>query len=107
MAVASKINQHIVLVGLGHLGYRVAQRLQEMGENVVALEIKLGTHTTSAARDMGIPVIQADAREAGSLAAANIKNAPTIILASQNGSLNLQIALKARSLNSNIQVVIR
>jgi len=107
MAVASTLNQHIVLVGLGHLGYRVAQRLQEMGENVVVLEIKLGTHTTSAARDMGIPVIQADAREAGSLEAANIKNARTIILASQNDAMNLQIALKARSLNPKIQVVIR
>src|SRR5258706_15110015 len=107
MAVASKINQHIVLVGLGHLGYRVAQRLQEMGENVVVLEIKLGTHTTSAARDMGIPVIQANAREAGFMEAANIKDTRTIILASQNDSMNLQIALKARTLNPKIQVVIR
>ncbi|HXD09162.1 MAG TPA: NAD-binding protein [Anaerolineales bacterium] len=107
MAVASVMNQHIVLVGLGHLGYRVAQKLHEMGENVVAVEVKLGTHTTSAARDMGIPVIQADAREAGSLESANIKEARTIILASQNDSMNLQIALKARSLNPNIQVVIR
>ena len=107
MAVASVMNQHIVLVGLGHLGYRVAQKLHEMGENVVAVEVKLGTHTTSAARDMGIPIIQADAREAGSLESANIKEARTIILASQNDSMNLQIALKARSLNPNIQVVIR
>lgn len=107
MAVASTMNQHIVLVGLGHLGYRVAQKLHEMGENVVILEIKLGTHTTSAARDMGIPVIQADAREAGSLEAGNIKDARTIILASQNDAMNLQIALKARTLNPKIQVVIR
>lgn len=107
MAVASVMNQHIVLVGLGHLGYRVTQKLHEMGENVVVLEIKLGTHTTSAARDMGIPVIQADAREAGSLESANIKDARTIILASQNDAMNLQIALKARNLNPKIQVVIR
>ena len=107
MAVASIMNQHIVLVGLGHLGYRVAQKLHEMGENVVVLEVKLGTHTTSAARDMGIPVIQADAREAGSLESANIKDARTIILASQNDAMNLQIALKARTFNPKIQVVIR
>lgn len=107
MAVTSVMNQHIVLVGLGHLGYRVAQKLHEMGESVAVLEISLGTHTTSAARDMGIPVIQADAREAGSLEAANIKEARTIILASQNDSMNLQIALKARTLNPKIQVVIR
>jgi Trk K+ transport system NAD-binding subunit len=107
MAVASTMNQHIVLVGLGHLGFRVAQKLHEMGESVAVLEINLGTHTTAAARDMGIPVIQADARQPGSLEAANIEEARTIILASQNDAMNLQIALKARSLNPKIQVVIR
>jgi Trk K+ transport system NAD-binding subunit len=107
MAVASTMNQHIVLVGLGHLGFRVAQKLHEMGESVAVLEVKLGTHTTAAARDMGIPIIQADARQSGSLESANIKDARTIILASQDDAMNLQIALKARSLNPKIQVVIR
>ncbi|HET9914631.1 MAG TPA: NAD-binding protein [Anaerolineales bacterium] len=107
MAVASTMNKHIVLIGLGHLGYRVAQRLYEMGENIAVVEINPGTHTTAAARDMGIPVIQADARHPGALESANIKDARTIILASQNDAMNLQIALKARSLNPDIQVVIR
>ena len=107
MAVASTMNNHIVLVGLGHLGYRVTQRLYQMGENVVVLEVNLGTHTTAAARDMGIPVIQVDARHPGALEGANIKDARTIILASQDDAMNLQIALKARSLNPDIQVVIR
>jgi len=107
MAVASTMNKHIVLIGLGHLGYRVAQRLYQMGESIVVVEIKLGTHTTNAAREMGIPVIQADARHAGALEGANIKDAKTIILASQEDAMNLQIALKARTLNPKIQVVIR
>lgn len=107
MAVASTMNNHIILVGLGHLGYRVAQKLNEMGENVVVLEINLGTHTTIAAREMGIPVIQGDGRHPAALEGANIKDARTIILASQNDAMNLQIALKARSLNPQIQVVIR
>jgi voltage-gated potassium channel len=107
MAVASTMNKHIVLIGLGHLGYRVAQRLHEMGEQVVVVELNLGTHTTAAARDMGIPIIQADARHPGALEGANIRDARTIILASQDDAMNLQIALKARSLNPDIQVVIR
>jgi Trk K+ transport system NAD-binding subunit len=107
MAVASTMNHHIVLVGLGHLGYRVAQKLHEMGESVAVLEVNLGAHTIAAARDMGIPIIQADARQPGSLESANIQSARTIILASQNDAMNLQIALRARSLNPDIQVVIR
>jgi len=107
MAVASTMSKHIVLVGLGHLGFRVAQRLHEMGESVAVVEINPGTHTTVAAREMGIPVIQADARYGGGLEGANIKDARTIILASQNDAMNLQIALRARSLNPGIEVVIR
>src|ERR1700752_2868571 len=107
MAVASTMNNHIVLVGLGHLGYRVAQKLHEMGKSGVIVELKAAQHTVIAARTMGIPVIEEDARNPTALDAANIKDARTIILASQDDAMNLQIALKARSLNPNIQVVIR
>jgi voltage-gated potassium channel len=107
MAVASTMHRHIILVGLGHLGYRVAQRLSELGENVVVLELNPKTHTAAAAREMGVPVIQADARYPGALEGANIQEARTIILASQDDAMNLQIALKARTFNPKIQVVIR
>jgi Trk K+ transport system NAD-binding subunit len=107
MAVASTMKKHIVLVGLGHLGYRVAQHLNEMGKNVVVIELQADSHTVVAARAMGITVIEEDARNATALDGANIRSAQTIILASQNDAMNLQIALKARSLNPDIQVVIR
>jgi len=107
MAVASTMKKHIVLVGLGHLGYRVAQRLHEMGKSVVVIELAAATHTVIAARGMGITVIEEDARNSTALEGANIRSAQTIILASQNDAMNLQIALKARSLNPNLQVVIR
>lgn len=107
MAVASTMNDHIVLVGLGHLGYRIAQRLHEMGKNVAIVEIKADKHTVISAREMGLPVIEEDARNATALEGANIRTAQTIILASQNDAMNLQIALKARSLNPKLQVVIR
>ncbi len=107
MAVASTFNKHILLVGLGHLGYRVAHKLHEMGEKVVVIELNPAIDTFKAVQKMGVPVIQDDASRSAALEAANIKHARTIILATQNDSLNLQIALKARSLNPNIQVVVR
>jgi voltage-gated potassium channel len=107
MAVASTMKNHIVLVGLGHLGYRVAQHLNEMGKNVVVIELQADSHTVVAARGLGITVIEEDARNPTALEGANIQSAQTIILASQNDAMNLQIALKARSLNPRIQVVIR
>ncbi len=107
VAVASTMNKHIILIGLGHLGYRIVQKLNEMGENLVVIELNPSVDTFSAIQAMNIPVIQDDATRPAALESANIKEARTIILASQNDSMNLQIALKARSLNPKIQVVVR
>lgn len=107
IAVASTLQNHIILVGLGHLGYRVALKLHEMGETLAVIEFKADADTVNAVKNMGVPVIHDDATRPAILEAANIKKARTIILASQNDAMNLQIALKARSLNPNIQVVVR
>ena len=107
MAVASTLQDHIVLVGLGHLGYRVALKLHEMGEPLAVVEFNAEADTVNTIKKLGVPVIHDDATRISILESANIKKARTIIMASQDDSMNLQIALKARSLNPNIQVVIR
>jgi voltage-gated potassium channel len=107
MAVASTFKRHTILVGLGHLGYRVVEQLHAMQEDVVVVELKPSAQMISAVQAMKIPVIQEDASRPATLEAAGIRQAKTIILATQNDSLNLQIAVKARSYNKNIQVVIR
>jgi len=107
MAVASTLENHIVLIGLGHLGYRIVEQLNEMGREVAVIELDPAIDTFRAIQKMGVPVIQEDATRSAALEAANIKEAHTIILASQKDAMNLQIALKARSMNPDIQVVIR
>jgi voltage-gated potassium channel len=107
MAVASTLNNHIVVVGLGHLGYRVVMKLHEMGEQIAVIEYNANADTIAVTRGLGIPVLQDDATRPAALESANVKDARTIILASQNDAMNLQIALKARTLNPKILVVIR
>ena len=107
MAVASTLENHIVLVGLGHLGYRIVESLHETGNEVAVIELDPAIDAFKAVQKMDVPVIQEDAVRSAALEAANIKDAHTIILASQKDSMNLQIALKARSMNPDIKVVIR
>ncbi len=107
IAVASTFRDHTVLVGLGHLGFRVVQRLHEMNEHVVAIELNPSADLFTAAQKLRIPIIQDDATRPTALENACIDKARTIILCTQNDSLNLQVALKARKLNPNIHVVIR
>jgi Trk K+ transport system NAD-binding subunit len=107
MAVASTFSRHTVLVGLGHLGFRVVDKLHEMKESVVVIELKPKDDLFTSVQKKGIPVIQDDATRLTTLEAAGVKHAKTIILCIQNDSINLQVALKARSVNPDIQVVIR
>lgn len=107
MAVASTFNNHVVLVGLGHLGFRVAKKLYELGQDVVAIEKAPDKDLVLSVRELGVPVIEDDGSRESVLMAAGVKRARTIMLCTQNDSLNLKMALKARSLNPKIEVVLR
>ncbi len=106
-AVASTLNKHIILVGLGHLGFRVVQHLHEMSEQVAVIELDPKADLAAAVQKINIPVISSDASRETTLLEAGIKRAKSIILCIQNDALNLKTALKARSLNPNIKVIIR
>jgi len=107
IAVASTLKNHTVLVGLGHLGYRVVQQLHQMGEHVAVIEQNPTVDLIAAVQKMRIPIIQDDATRPAALEGAGVGRARTIILCTQNDSVNLQIALKARRLQPDIRVVIR
>jgi len=107
MAVASTFKNHIVLLGLGHLGYRVVVQLLEFQQNVVVIELEPKRDLVEKVRSLGVPVIQDDGTREVVLKSAGVEHARSIVLCMQDDSLNLQIALKARGLNPRIQVILR
>jgi voltage-gated potassium channel len=107
MAVASTFQNHMILVGLGHLGFRVATQLHQMDQEVVAVELSPSAELVASIRQLDIPVIPGDGTKEEMLEAAGIRHARAIVLCTQNDSLNLQMAVKARGINPNIHVVIR
>ena len=107
MAVASTFNRHLVLIGLGHLGFRVMETLLETGQEVVVIEQDPKANLLDMARRRGVPVIHDDGRRMEALEGAGTARARAILLCTQNDALNLQIALLARRLNPAIEVVVR
>lgn len=108
MALASTLDNHHILVGLGHLGYHVAENLKgAMNQSVAIIESDPSADEISAAQDMDIPIIHDDASKESTLEAAGVTRAISIILCIQDDALNLKIAVKARSLNPNLRVIIR
>jgi len=108
MAIASTLNKHHILVGLGHLGFHVIQHLKgALNQPMAVIELDPSANLINAVQEMDIPIIHADASRDTALEAAGIRRASSIILCTQNDALNLKIALKARTLNPNIRVIIR
>jgi len=107
IAVASTLNKHHILIGLGHLGFRVVQQLHEMGETVAVIELDPKADLAAAVQKMNVPVISGDASRETTLTDAGIQRAKSIIMCVQDDTLNLKVALKARTLNPNIKIVIR
>lgn len=107
MAVVSTYSNHIILVGLGHLGFRVAQEIYAMDQEIVLIEANPKADLITSIKSMGIPVIQDDASQPSTLETAGVKKARAILLCTQNDSLNLKIALNAKRLNPKINVILR
>lgn len=105
--MASAYKKHVVLVGLGRLGFKTFELLRMLNQQVVVLEAKPDNQFLEEIRRDGSPLFVGDARQEALLEDANIRNAKSIILATTDDLANLEIALDARRANPNIRVVLR
>jgi voltage-gated potassium channel len=105
--MASTCRQHVIICGLGHLGFRILQELLTNGVEVVAIERDPGCRFLSQAKATGTPVIERDMKDDQALIDAGVARAETIVVASNDDLANLEVALDARRLNPGIRVVLR
>jgi voltage-gated potassium channel len=104
---ASTCRDHIVLCGLGHLGYRILSQLLAAQQTVVALEKDSAARFLVDAIATGTPVLVRDMKEDQALMDAGIQYARVIIIATNDDMANLEVALDARRLNPKIRIVMR
>ena len=105
--MASTYRDHIVLCGLGHLGFRVLEELIALGLPVVVLEKHRDSRHLTHARELGAAVLLRDMKEDQALIDAGIKHARAIVIATNDDMANLEVALDSRRLNPGIRVVMR
>jgi Trk K+ transport system NAD-binding subunit len=104
---ASTMRNHIVLCGLGRVGYRIVQQLLAAKEQVVAIEKEADSMFVEEMQDQGVPVLIGEARLKKNLLLANIEHARAIILATNDDLTNLDAALTAREVKPDIKVALR
>jgi voltage-gated potassium channel len=107
IAMASTYSGHVIICGMGKVGYRVALELMKFNREVVAIEANPEGRFLEKTRVLGIPVIIADARRSENLLKAGVEKADAIIPCTDNELTNLDIALDAREINPNAKIVMR
>ncbi len=107
MEMASNLKDHIILIGLGKLGYRTYRMLRKLGEPIVVVERDPENGFLDEVRQDGTPLLVANARRDATLVEANVAAARSIIIATNDDLANLEVALDARRMNANIRVVLR
>jgi Trk K+ transport system NAD-binding subunit len=107
VALASTYSGHIIVCGLGHVGYRVVQQLLSFGQEVIAVEKNPQADFAGSVQESGVLVIQGDASKLDVLDKAGVERAQAIVLATNDAMMNLSIALDACELNPDIRVVLR
>lgn len=105
--IATIMEDHYIVCGLGSVGIRVVQHLKRFNLNVVAIENIESSRFAAEANDLRIPVIHGDARSKNILESVNIIKAKAILAVTNDDLTNLQAALTARELNPNIKIIIR
>jgi Trk K+ transport system NAD-binding subunit len=98
---------HVVVIGLGNVGYRVVEELVRAGERVVVVERRADGPFVPTCRRKGVPVVVGDATVKETLLQARAREARAVIAATKEDLVNLEIALLVAELNDKQRVVVR
>jgi voltage-gated potassium channel len=105
--MASTYRDHVVLCGIGRLGFRVLERLLEQKRDVVVIEKNTDARLLNLARSTGVPVLVRDMTEDDALLEAGVPYASAIVLATNDDIGNLSTATDARRMNPSIRICLR
>lgn len=107
--IASTYKDHVIVIGLGRIGYRTVNELLDIHEDVVAIlgDASADSLLVKRLKARGVPVLSEDPRHHEGLNDAQIAGAKALILCTDDDLMNIEIALAARSLNPQLRIVAR
>ena len=106
-APGAGVRGHVVVVGLGSVGIRVAALVHETGVPVVCVERDPQARGIAAVRALGIPVLVGDAPLESQLRRARIHHARALAAVTSDDAANLEAALEARAVRPDVRIVVR
>lgn len=104
---AQASRQHILLCGLGTVGFRILEELVALGEQVFVVERDEHSGFIPQARELGAEVVVGDARTENLLRSLNVAAARAVIVATNDDLANLEIAMDVREMRADVPIIMR
>lgn len=106
-ALASTYRNHVIVLGVGHVGMRIVRTLVGMGFEVVGIEQKVRPEADAELGSLGVPIINADGRLPSTLEAAGLRYAQSLVVCTSSDQTNIEVTMRARDLNPDVRIVVR
>ncbi|MCC6215520.1 MAG: NAD-binding protein [Polyangiaceae bacterium] len=97
---------HVLVVGIGALGYRVARELAALGHYVIGVD-RDARGPLAAPLGAEVPIVEGDARARASLDAAAVERAAAVVVTPSDDAVTAGVALTAARLAPHARVVAR
>jgi Trk K+ transport system NAD-binding subunit len=101
------LHEHVVVCGLGNIGYRIVEQLHHLGVPVVAAEVQETNRYLPSVRRLGVPVLVADIRLPETLEILHVGRARSVVVVTSSDVVNLETALNVQALAPQVRVVLR
>lgn len=102
-----KIKDHVIVCGLGNVGFRVVEHLVQRGVPVAACDLNDRGRFVQVVRQLDVPVLVGDALLADNLRILGVERARAVVAATNDDVANIEIMIGAREMGPNARLVAR
>ncbi|MDQ6747326.1 MAG: NAD-binding protein, partial [Candidatus Dormibacteraeota bacterium] len=102
-----KIKNHVIVCGLGNVGYRVIEHLVQRGVQVAACDLDGRGRFVQVVRQLDVPVLIGDALLPASLRILGAERARAVVATTNDDVANIEIMMTARELGPKARLVAR
>jgi Trk K+ transport system NAD-binding subunit len=106
-ALALTYQNHVIVLGAGHVGQRVIRDLVAMDLDVIAIDNSPSAMAKKRLGAMGVPIIRGDGRLPETLEKARLSNAMAFVACTGKDQANMESILKVRHSNPQVRIVSR
>ncbi len=105
--MAHELKDHLIIVGMGHVGYRLAEVLHALGEPFSVVTLTLREDWRRDLAVWALALVEGDARSDEVLKRAGTETARAMLIVTQDDLLNVELCVDAHRLNPSLPLIVR